>query len=106
MKNMTSLLVISMLVLTSVVSASASQDAGTHASRMETAAAANMVKTSYMPSELVQSSQVALSVPVDEAEKSVADERLLGSELPQNSALTLLAGLAIIVVIGKRRMSN
>lgn len=102
MKKMTSLLAISVLGLASAASALASQNAGTHASRMEAAVAARMVKTSYVPPAMGQSSQVSMS----EAAKSVADVKPLGNELPQNSALALLGALAMIVVIGKRRLSR
>lgn len=106
MKKLTYLLAISILGLASAANALASQDAGTHASRMDAAVAARMVKTSYVPPALGQSAQVSMGAPVNEAAKSVADEKPLTDDLPQNGALTLLAGLAIIVVIGKRKLSS
>jgi hypothetical protein len=106
MKKLTYLLAVSVLSIASTISVSASEDAGTHASRMDAATAARIVKTSYEPSAAGSPSQVSVASSVNETPKSVAGEKPLANELPQDGVLTLLAGLAIIVVIGKRRRSS
>jgi hypothetical protein len=106
MKKLTSLSAVSVLGFASAINAFASQDVGSHISRMEPSAPVPMVTTSYVPSARGQSSQVSIRAPLTESAKSIADEKPLADELPQNGILTFLAGLAIIVVIGKRRMPS
>jgi hypothetical protein len=106
MKKLTYFLAISVLGYAFVMNASASQDINMGTPGLATAPAAHVLKTSYVPPALGQASQISLGASVSEAAKNVADEKSLANELPQNGALTLLAGLAIIVVIGKRRMSS
>jgi hypothetical protein len=106
MKKLTYFLAISMLGLASVMNASASQDVSMLTPGLATAPAAHVLKTSYVAPALGQTSQASLGASVGDAAKTAADEKSLVNELPQNGALTLLAGLAIIVVIGKRRMSR
>lgn len=84
---------------------SASQTFGRDSFDTSAAGSARLVRAGYSPVQGDASGNVATRTAFAANTPSITHENTANDDVPQNKALTLLAGIAVIVVIAKRRLS-